>query len=118
MVCGLLSLFTLIPGAWLSHSGTPLNTVIFTMHKLVALATVIVIGMNSYKLSRIVDMQTFVLVAIAVTELLFLALFVSGALLSFVKSMPQAVLRVRQVVPLLALIASSTTVYLLVSQKA
>ncbi len=117
VVCGMLFLFTLLSGVWLSHSGRPLNTAIFTIHKLVALATVVVIGMNIYKLSRTVDTQTLILVTIAVTGLLFLALFVSGALLSFEKSMPQAVLRVHQVVPPLALVASSTAIYLLVSNK-
>jgi hypothetical protein len=117
VVCGLLFLFTLISGVWLSHSGRPLNTAIFTIHKLVALATVIVIGINIYKLSRTVDVQTVVLAAIAVTGVLFLAMFVSGALLSFEKSMPQAVLRVHQVVPLLAVVTSSTAIYLLISNK-
>ncbi len=118
IICGSLFLFTLLSGVWLSHSGRPLNTLIFTIHKLVALATVIVTGRNIYLLSRSVDTQTFLLAAIAVTGVLFLALFVSGALLSFEKSVPQAVLRVHQIVPPLALIASSIALYLLVNNKA
>jgi hypothetical protein len=64
------------------------------------------------------DIRTFVeLVVIAVTGLLFLLLFVSGALLSLDKPAPQAILRVHQVAPLLALVASSVTIYLLVSGR-
>ena len=116
-MCGLLFLFTLLSGVWLSHSGRPLNTFIFTIHKLFALSTAIVIGMNIYKLSHTVDTQTFVLAAMAGTSVLFLALFASGALLSFERSIPQAALRVHQVVSLLALVAASFAVHLLLSNK-
>lgn len=117
-MCGLLFLFTLLSGVWLSHSGRPLNTFIFTIHKLFALSTAIVIGMNIYKLSHTVDTQTFVLAVVSITVLLFLALFVSGALLSFERSIPQAAFRVHQVVPLLALVAASSAIFLLLNNKA
>jgi hypothetical protein len=117
MVCGLLFLFTLISGVWLSSSGRPLNTAIFTIHKLSALATVITIAVTIYKLYHTVDVRATALVVTVITGLLFLALFVSGALLSFEKSIPQALLRAHQVVPPLVLIASSTATYLLVSSK-
>jgi hypothetical protein len=42
IICGLLFLLTLASGVWVSHSGKPINVVIFTIHKLIALATVIV----------------------------------------------------------------------------
>jgi hypothetical protein len=118
VVAGALSLLTLISGVWLSHSGKPLNVVIITIHKLVALATVIVIATNVYPLYRAVESRTFLeLVLIVVTGLLFLALFVSGALLTRGSPLPEAVLRVHQVAPLLALGFSVATLYLLASSK-
>jgi hypothetical protein len=118
MICGLLFLFTLISGVWVSHSGKPINLVIFTIHKLIALATVIVIVMNVYQLYRAVDIRTFVEpVVIAVTGLLFIVLFISGALLSLGKSLSGAILRIHQVAPLLALAFSAMTITLLVSSK-
>jgi hypothetical protein len=118
VVAGALSLLTLISGVWLSHSGKPLNVVIITIHKLVALATVIVIATNVYPLYRAVESRTFLeLVLIVVTGLLFLALFVSGALLTRGSPLPEAVLRVHQVAPLLALGLSVATLYLLASSK-
>jgi hypothetical protein len=118
MICGLLFLFTLISGVWVSHSGKPINLVIFTIHKLIALATVIVIVMNVYHLYRAVDIRTFVEpVVIAVTGLLFIVLFISGALLSLGKSLSGAILRIHQVAPLLALAFSAMTITLLVSSK-
>lgn len=35
---GLLFLFIFLSGFWLSHSGKPYNTLIFTIHKLIGLA--------------------------------------------------------------------------------
>ena len=118
VIAGLLLLFTLISGVWLSNSGKPLRVAIITIHKLIALATVIVTAAYVYHLYRAVDIQTLVeLAVIAVTGLLFIVLFISGALLSLGKPLPGAILRVHQVAPLLALAFSALTIYLLVSSK-
>jgi membrane-associated PAP2 superfamily phosphatase len=118
-LAGLLLLLALVTGAWLSHSGKPLNGGIFTIHKLIALATVIVIAANVYPLFRSGDIRTFVeLAVVAITGLLFLALFVSGALLSIGKPLSGAILRVHQLAPLLALAFSTMTIYLWISSKA
>jgi hypothetical protein len=121
-ICGLLVLFTLLSGVWLSHSGKPYNSMIFTIHKLIALATVIIIGMNVHHLFRAIDGNILVaLGVIAISGLLFLVLFISGALLSLIpagllsleKPMPEIILKIHQVAPLLVLISSTVTVYLL-----
>ena len=117
-IAGLLLLFTLASGVWLSHAGKPLNVVIFTIHKLIALATVIVIVVNVYHLYRAVDTRAPVeLVVIAFTGLLFIALFITGALLSRSNALPVVILRIHQVAPLLALVCSTVTMYLLVGSK-
>jgi hypothetical protein len=117
-ICGLLFVLTLVSGVWLSHSGKPYNGAIFTIHKLIALATVIIIGVNVYHLYRAVDARTLVaLSVIVVSGLLFLALFISGALLSLEISVPEAILKIHQVAPLLALVSSTVTIYLLAASK-
>jgi hypothetical protein len=116
MTCGLLFLFTLISGVWLSHSGKPLSVAIITIHKLIALATVIVIAPNIYPIYKATEFQTFVEPALVVIiGLLTLALFISGAFLSRSHPLPEAILRIHQVAPLLALAFSAMTIYLLVS---
>ncbi len=126
-ICGLLLILTLISGVWLSHSGKPFNGMIFTIHKLIALATVIIIGVNVYHLYQAMDANTLVaLSVIAVSGLLFLALFISGALLSLIpagllsleKPAAEAILKIHQVAPLLALVSSMGTIYLLAISKA
>lgn len=125
-ICGLLVLLTLISGVWLSHSGKPFNSIIFTVHKLLALATVIIIGVNVYHLLGAIEGNTLAALSIvAVSGLLFLALFISGALLSLIpagllsleKPMPEIILKIHQVAPLLALVSSTATMYLLTVSK-
>ena len=41
-------LLTLASGLWLSRSGKPLKTGIFTLHKLIALAAVVVTALQTY----------------------------------------------------------------------
>ena len=119
ILAGLLFLFALLSGIWVSHSGKPINVVIFTIHKLIALTTVIVIAMSVYNLYKALDLRTFIELAVIVfTGLLFLALFITGALLSRNSPMPTAILRIHQVAPMLALVSSTITIYLLVSSKA
>ncbi len=115
---GLLLLLTTVSGVWLSHAGRPLNTLIFTIHKLVAVGTFAVIAVNINGLSKTVDIGALLkLVAIPVTGLLLLTLFVSGVLLSFERSVPEAALLVHRVAPLPALLVTVVTIYLLVGGR-
>lgn len=117
-IAGLFLLFTLASGVWLSHAGKPLNVVIFTIHKLIALATVIVIAVNVYNLYKALDIRTPVqLVVIAFAGLLFIALFITGALLSRGNPLPGVISRIHQVAPLLTLVFSAVTIYVLVGNK-
>jgi hypothetical protein len=117
IAAGVLSIFTLLSGVWLSHSGKPYNTAIFTIHKLIAVATVVVIGMSIVNLYKLLDIRAFVVfLGIAISALFFLSLAVSGGLLSL-NILPQVALRIHQVVPLLAVAASAMTLYLLVSRQ-
>ena len=118
IVTGLLLLFTLLSGVWLSHSGRPYNTVIFTLHKLIALGAVIFTVVTVQQLRTGMDTRTLALGASVVTGLLFLSLFASGALLSIGKPDHIAILAIHRVAPLLAVIATAATVVLLVSSKA
>lgn len=115
---GLLLLFTILSGIWLSNSGKPFNSVVFSIHKLIAVGAVIFIGITVYNLFKTLDPRTFAeLAVITVSGLLFLALIVTGSLLSIKIPLPAAILRIHQVAPLLALVATTITVYLLVSNR-
>ena len=117
MYWGLALILTLISGVILSNLGRPLNSAIFTVHKLIAVGTVILLGVTIRNLYKTGDFHTLSLVLIVVTGLIFLTLIVSGALLSFERPVPQTILKIHQIAPLLAVAASIMSVYLLVSNK-
>jgi hypothetical protein len=115
---GLLLLFTILSGIWLSNSGKPFNSLIFSIHKLVAVGTVVFISITVYNLYKTLAPRTFVeLSVITLSGLLFLALIVTGSLLSIKISLPAVILKIHQVAPLLATISSAITVYLMVSNR-
>ena len=109
----------------MTQSGKTTNTFIFTVHKLIALGTVILFGIGVYNLHKAGDIQTLHVAVFAATGLFFLALIVSGGLLSVVdgtdvsvsESAVQAAKRIHQIVPLLALVATTASLYLLISNK-
>ncbi len=113
IIIGLLFLLTLASGVWLSRSGKPLNVMIFTLHKLIALATVIITGVTIYQWRTGYGMSPVAIGAIVITGLLFLILFVSGALLSLGKPMPSSLVMMHAITPLLAAAATAGTLYLL-----
>ena len=119
IVAGLLFLFTLLSGIWVSHSGKPINIAIFTIHKFIALATMIVLAISFYNLYKALELHTFIELAVIVpTGLLFLALIITGAVLSRNIPWPAAILKIHQVVPLLALVSSAITIFVLIGRKA
>lgn len=114
---GLLILFTIVTGIWLSNSGKPLNALIFNIHKLVALASVILIVLVIRNLLKNVEINNVILTLIIVTGLFILLLFISGALLSFGKPVNNIILTMHSVVPIPTVITTAMIIYLLVSRK-
>jgi hypothetical protein len=116
IAAGILFLFTIISGVIVSHSGRPLNSVLVTMHKLIAIGTVVLIGIALNQMYKTVNGKEFIELSLTIiTAVLFLALIATGALLTREEmQFPKVVLIIHQVAPLLTLISSAVTVYLLV----
>lgn len=114
LTVGVLFFSTLLSGYWLSHSGKPYSTLIFTLHKLIALAAVILIAVAVRRLLGAVDPKTLLeMGAAALSALLFIGLVISGALLSLGNPAPAAVLVVHHIAPYLVGITTALTIYLL-----
>ena len=116
VAAGILFLFTLISGLIVSRSGRPLNIWLVTVHKLIAIGTVVLIGMAVNQLYKTADGKVFIEMSVMVISgVLFLALIATGALLTREEmQLPEVVLKIHQVTPSLALIFSTITVFLLV----
>ncbi|MGD8402875.1 MAG: hypothetical protein PVJ21_04375 [Anaerolineales bacterium] len=112
---GILFLFTLISGVILSHSSRPLNIGLVTLHKLIAVGTAVLVGMTINQLYKSVDGKFFIEIGLMViSALLLLALIATGAFLTREEmQLPDLVLNIHKVAPLLALISSTLAIFLL-----
>ena len=117
-ICGALFLFTLLSGVGLSLSGKPLDDVLFSIHMLSALLTLIIIAMNVYPLFIVAGVRALAsLPIIPVSALLFLALFVSGALLGGGNPQTAAALSIHRVTAFLAMVATGGMIYQLMRRS-
>jgi len=113
VVAGLFFLFIFLSGIWLSRTGRPLNVGISTVHKLIGLAAGIFLLVTTHQRNQLVPLSVTEWIAIVVTGLCFLGVVASGGLLSSEEPMPVAVLRVHQIVPVLTVLSTAATLYLL-----
>jgi hypothetical protein len=108
---GIIFLLTLASGFWLSRCGKPLKTGIFIVHKLIALAAVIVTALQAYNALKILEVQPIVIALIIVIGLCAAALFVTSALMSADKMGYSRLLTIHKIAPLLAVSAEAAVIY-------
>jgi hypothetical protein len=113
VIPGILFLLTLGFGFWLSRAGKPYNGLIFNVHKLIALATVVLAAIQVRNTLENVEVQFVLLALIALTGLAVIALFVTGALMSANKPAERTLLTIHRIAPPLAVIAALLALYLL-----
>lgn len=118
VVAGAFFLLILLSGYWLSRSGKPYSTIVFTVHKLVALAAIVVLGVTVYRINRAGALSALELLAAIMTGLFFLGTMVTGGMLSVPtdKAMPAIVHKLHQVTPYLTVLSTAVTLYLLRGQ--
>jgi hypothetical protein len=105
-------LLTVIFGLWLSRRGKPYGGLLFNVHKLIALATVILAGMAIYQKLKEMDVVTLVLALLVIASLSVIALFVSGALMSAGKGEYRIMKLIHNVSPFVLVLTVGCTVYL------
>jgi len=113
VIPGVLFILTLVFGFWLSRSGKPYNGLNFNIHKLIALAAVIVAAIQAFNALKIGEAAPLLIVLLIVIGLCAVALFVTGALMSTNKATGHALLTIHRIAPLLAVIAAIGILYLL-----
>lgn len=113
LITGLLFICMGATGVWLRKSGHPYKTGILTIHKLVSLGTVVMIGILVYHLHTDAGWTAVETGLVAVTGLLFLFMIVSGGLLSLEKPIRGVLLTLHRVLPVVCALSTAVTVYLL-----
>ena len=108
----IIFLLTLASGVWLTQTGKPLNTAIFTLHKLIALAAVVLTGIQMVGMLKNTDVPALPIALIILTGLCVLALFATGALMSTGKPTHILLLTLHRTTPILMVISVGVTIYL------
>jgi len=106
-------LVTVAFGFLLSRLGKPYHGLSFNIHKLIALATVILAGLAVYQGLKDMDVAGLILLLLVLASLSVIALFASGALMSAGKGEYSGMKLVHNISPFILVIAMGTTVYLL-----
>lgn len=104
-------------GFWLSHSGKPYNTLIFTIHKLAALGAAIYLAIFIYKTHQAAPLAPALILIFVLAAVCGAASFVTGALLSLNQAMPPFVLKLHQLAPYLTLLSTGALFYLLLARS-
>jgi hypothetical protein len=113
---GVLFLLVFLSGVWLNNSGKPIGVVILTIHKLIGLAALIFIGATIYQLNQAAQLTALESGAAAITGLLFVVTIITGGLLSTGQPVTAAILTLHRIGPVLTMLSTVTTLYLLANR--
>jgi hypothetical protein len=112
---GLLFLFTLASGLWLSRMGRPHNVLISTVHKLVALGALVLLILTAFQMNRAAGLGGLQMAVVAAAVLFFLGTIASGGWLMAAEqsALPAFVPTAHQVLPVLTILSSAGSLFLL-----
>ena len=82
---GMAFVLTVILGFWLSRLGKPYHQVVFNFHKLIALAAVVMVGVEFSNWFKSGEVQPEWILLVVLIAIMTIILFASGALLSLEK---------------------------------
>jgi hypothetical protein len=106
-------LITVAFGFWLGKIGKPYNDILFNIHKLIALGTVILAFVQVYKSIKVIEPQSLLLVSLAGVAICVLALFASGAFLSIGNVKYETAKLIHNIVLAGVVITTGSSMYLL-----
>lgn len=101
-------------GVWLTRAGRPFSTATLTVHKLVALACVVVVAVLAWRVGRATSLSAGEWAGIAAAVVLCVAAFVSGGVASAMEPAPASVVWAHRVGSWLAVVAVGWVWYALV----
>jgi hypothetical protein len=117
LVTGMFYLFIFLSGIWLNRSDKPYNGIILTIHKLVSLGTIVFLAITIRRIFQASALSTVEIIVTIITGLFFLGTMITGGMLSVRRPMPKAVIRLHRITPLLTVLSTAVTLYLLFECK-
>jgi len=117
MGAGFLIMF--LSGFWLSRTGKPYGTFIFTIHKLIGVGIGILLFISVRQMHQTASLSPVEITAVAVTVLFFVATVTTGSLLSIPvsKPMPDFVSMLNNILPYFTVLSTAVTLYLLLNRR-
>ena len=113
LIPALLFLATVVFGFWVRARGRPYQALLFNIHKLIALAGVVLMVIRLIKLDPFSSLPALALILVGVAFVCALAMFVSGALLSIQEEISRPVLGIHQISAALILLTALASIYVL-----
>ncbi len=113
---GISFLLILLSGFGLTHSGKPYGVLVFTVHKLLSVGMVVLLGITIRQANQAMKLGPMGWLAVVVTGLFFLITVVAGSLLSISESMPAIVRKLHQITPYLTTLSTLVTLYSLLKR--
>jgi hypothetical protein len=120
---GLFFLLIFTFGFWLSRLGRPYHVLLFNIHKLIALAAVIFLGVTVNGFHRATPLGPAQIASVVVAVLVIVGLFATGALLSIdatgglgnaSAATRTALITAHRILPYLAVLSTGVGLYLLI----
>ena len=110
----ILFVLTVAAGFWVTKTGKPYNIGVFTLHKLLALAAVVLAAIVIVKLLKIAPAQPMIIALIVVAAISVITLFATGALMSVQTTVGSAWLLIHRVAPFVLAGSSVSAILMLV----
>lgn len=108
---GVAYVLTVAIGIWLSQKGKPYHEALFNIHKLIALAAVILVGVHISNQYKTGEFPATLTLAVAALAFLVIILFVTGALMSLEKLNYKILHLLHQIVPTILILVGLWMVY-------
>jgi hypothetical protein len=109
-------LFIFLSGILVRRSGKPYPVLMFTVHKLVSLATFAFLVVILFQMDQATPLTQDAIIVAIVTAFLFVDTIIAGGLASIAKPISPAIPLLHKVLPCLTVLSTAITLYLVLNR--
>lgn len=113
---GLLFLLIIISGIWLTKTGRPYQNIVFNVHKLISLLTVVLGAIMVYNLQKGLEISGLATSLMILAGIMFIILIITGGLLNLDKPFYDTLRIVHRILSPLSIILTIIVFYILLKK--
>ena len=113
---GLLFLLIIISGIWLTKTGRPYQNIVFNVHKLISLLTVVLGAIMVYNLQKGLEISALATSLMILAGIMFIILIVTGGLLNLEKPFYDTLRIIHRILSPLSIILTIIVFYILLKE--